>query len=211
VTSNVLEGERLYLRDDVELEIEAERDQSIVSRHIWRYDWAIKALRSVTGARQFSWLDCACGSGYGTVRASKYAPMIGADPSERAIAYARKHYAPFNVAYLVASTATVWSLVGRISGVLCVETLEHLPKYDQREWIALCSHCLEDEGALALTCAVGTGTGGSNPHHVYEPPAVELRAVLDASFASVEMRARRYQSTYGPAIQALALCRAPIE
>jgi 2-polyprenyl-3-methyl-5-hydroxy-6-metoxy-1,4-benzoquinol methylase len=194
--------------DDPELGIVANPDAVTRARHLFRYRWARDVVTK--HGEHGTVLDCACGSGYGTEILGSVRPTIGVDPDADALAYAEKHHSLSNVSYIQASCQTIWSLVGMTYSVVSIETLEHLSKWDGREWIARTAYCLPPTGLFVLACPIGNGgPNPANPFHLHEPTASELRTVLGGAFHEVEVDVRGYKSTSGPAKQAFAICRRP--
>jgi SAM-dependent methyltransferase len=185
-------GERLYLYNDHTLGVRGNKDPDVIARHVARYDAAIEAV-GVTGG---IWLDFACGSGYGTEAISRVADYVyGVDPDPLAIEYARKwHSGPRRSFHTTPRPADV---------VVSIETLEHMPRDAQHEWVAGI-----DCAVLALMCPIGNGPSTCNPWHLHEPTEPELRAMLESHFSDVTITREEYVSTFGEhAVQALAVCR----
>lgn len=157
-----------------------------VARHARRYREAIRLLRAEhlpNGAI----LDCACGTGYGTAmlaRAFKGRSIIGVDRNPNALALARAHYLPDDVAFyeLAIRHAGAW-LVGfrPLAAVVCIETLEHLPADAQEPWITRAYGALEAGGLLVVTCPVRDGGKPVNPWHLHEPTLGELADLMNGT------------------------------
>jgi 2-polyprenyl-3-methyl-5-hydroxy-6-metoxy-1,4-benzoquinol methylase len=186
-----LPGERLYL--------ETETNTDVAARHVNRYKHAIE-LAGITGGR---WVDFACGSGYGTAMIAEVADsVIGIDASADAVQYARDRY-PGCTFWWGALAGLRDALARGVDIVVCIETLEHLPPFEQRSLVRL----VKDSGAkLVLACPIGDGPNPANPWHVHEPTEPELRELL-AVFGSRTLETEEYESTSGPAVQAWAVAQ----
>lgn len=197
-------GERLYLIDDAELGVVANRDPAVRERHVARYRHAIE----LAGATGGLWLDFACGSGYGTALCARVADWaVGADASLEAIAYAAKHHGGAGREFRVAGPLGVWSVMPTPDVLISIETLEHLPLPVQRAFLDEAAQRMQG-GVVVLGCPIGAGgPNPANPWHVHEPTEPELRAALTARWSSVSFSTERYVSTSGPAVQAWAVCR----
>lgn len=189
-----------------------------VRRHVGRYRAAIRLLRRSRlpiGAI----VDCACGTGYGTellARAFPARQIIGVDRSALAITTARTRYATENNEFyqMQVRQAGAWLRgIRPLAAVVCIETLEHLPRTRQVEWIKRVYRSLEPGGVFVLMCPTARRAGPNprNPWHLHEPTATELRTTLTATGGTLEMGApQRYTSTAGrTAWQATAVLRKP--
>ena len=200
-------------------------DGSVHARHEDRYRWAVGALAGAEDAMVGPggrWLDCACGTGYGTqllweLASADIAPawVTGVDRSANAVAYAKQYHrpagAPLTYQHLTIQSAGQWlRMLGPFDAVVCVETLEHLGKEVGAAWLQNVAANLPPYGALALCCPVGEGKASeTNPWHLHEPTPDALRAQLLALFGRVHLSLEEYESTSGPAVQAKAICTQP--
>lgn len=186
--------ERLYLEDDPALGVVAERDPAVRERHIDRYRRAI----DMAGQRGGWWLDCACGSGYGSalIRARASATCLGVDRDATAIAYARKHHGEL---FLQLPVEGVMREYDRFDVIVSLETVEHLPWTLQARWVRWCA---EHAGIVVMAFPVGRGQC-ENPWHLHEPTTDEIQRMFDeAGFTAWEIHTEEYDSTAGPATQA---------
>ena len=92
-------------------------------RHFERYYECIKILGRV-GSNEL-WLDCACGSGYGTNLLSNFVQhAIGYDINKDAIEYAKKTYKTPDCTFI--DDLSVIS-DQQFDAILSIETIEHMP------------------------------------------------------------------------------------
>ena len=204
---NTLAGERLYLADDTELGVTGNPDPVVCRRHVARYDKAIALAHTTNG----TWLDFACGSGYGTAMIAKVAELVvGIDRDPIAIRYAVRNHDHPNCFYRVAAESEVWSIMGlhlRPDVVVCIETLEHMDLAMQGYYTQAVARGLAPGGVFVLACPIGNGLSSANPWHIHEPTLEFLNAMLGANFKDVSIATEAYTSTSGPATQAWAVCR----
>lgn len=192
-----MNGERLYLIDDPDMGIVAETDPEVIARHKRRYEWAAQHVSPNSLV-----VDAGCGSGYGSTILPK--GYIGVDVSEDAVAYALKHYhGPFVVGDLQEAVV----MGGAVATVVCLEALEHVDQEEQWAFLYACGGA-----GVPLVLAVPVRLhpmheDSRNPHHRHEPAIHELAwALLNAGYTPT-ITLERYESTYGPAVQALVVAR----
>ncbi len=201
------------------LTITPEKDPGVVRRHVERYE---KAVRLITDSRGVGgrWLDCACGTGYGSKvimdlgGAEEY---WGIDRNAVAISLARRHFGNrtetggrFMQANIKAVEHWLPSL-GPFDAILSIETLEHLPINLQTMWIRVASRNLTQDGMMVIACPIGRdGPSDYNRYHLFEPTLLTLGCLLDSMFEYVAIEALGYVDTGGKeAMQALAVCAGP--
>lgn len=161
--------------------------------HLARYTLACDWIRR--GDRV---LDMACGLGYGAhvLRAgSPAAEVLGVDASERAIEYARAHFAGKALRFEQGDAGALAMLPDEsVDTVVCMETLEHVP--EPRRVLAELARVLSPGGRLVVSVPNRWGdTRGPfpNPHHLHEYTWDELREQLEAHF----LPERRWRQTAG--------------
>lgn len=200
-------GERIYLHDDPSLGILANPDPAVRQRHVDRYREAIRLAKRAPGM----WLDCACGSGYGSalVRSSvRRAAVCGVDRDATAIEFANRNYRRRRLMFLQQSVESAMHFFAgeRFDVILSIETIEHLGFEVQREWVAWCHDRLKPNRAhacLVMMFPLGNGASETNPYHLHEPTRDEVDELM-RPFALDRWRlnVERYESTSGPATQA---------
>lgn len=191
--------ETLYLEDDDELGIHRSPvGAKTVMRHIDRYVDAI-ALANSPGGR---WVDCACGSGYGTFIANQHATVIwGVDVNSLAITYATRHYTRPGTSFLVRDLSKpAWLISLNPDVLLSIETIEHLPRDLQWKFIATAARALRSSdpgGVMIMTVPLGNGPNARNPYHLHEPTYDEFHAMVGQHFYVHEERETTIRTTYG--------------
>jgi len=207
-------NERIYMADDPRLGIVGERDESTRKRHLARYVRAIELADRPDGL----WLDCACGSGYGAELIAGHARYVYAiDQAVEAIDYAHRHHWRSNISHLCAELKDVTyfcATAGGFDAIISIETLEHVPLLEQREWIRTAAGLLDPDGVFIVCCPIGKGADSAhaesmNPWHAHEPTSTELMGMLGDWFGAYDIRTEEYESTSGPAVQAYAVGRYP--
>lgn len=126
--------------------------------HLARYRWAHDYLPSGRV------LDLACGVGYGAkllAESGAARRVIGADLSSPALGIARRHYAATGV-QLVQGDGAAWLRSGVFSGVVSLETVEHVE--DPVSFFAELVRVLAPGGVLIASAPV-TPSVDANPHH----------------------------------------------
>ena len=131
-------------------------------------------------------LDIACGNGFGTARlAESAASVVGADTSAEAIATAQATFARSNVTYQQVPSARLPFGDGSFDVVVCLETLEHLPRNRHAPFIAELRRVLAPGGLLVMSTPERNverryelATGAFNPWHAHTPAREELEALL---------------------------------
>lgn len=189
-----------------------ESDTAEHDRHAGRYERAAYLGTEAGVAPNAVWLDMGCGYGYGTAllqREAKANLVVGIEPDEGATLYAAGNYHNLNTMFINgnAEEAAEW-FPSRFDGVVCIEVLEHLPHDEQDGFLRNLRTVTAPGGVLVLTCPLGHGPNADNPWHIHEPTEFELKTVLwDAGFHVERFEVDFYESTSGPATQAVAVCR----
>jgi 2-polyprenyl-3-methyl-5-hydroxy-6-metoxy-1,4-benzoquinol methylase len=138
--------------------------------HLERYEFAARHLRPGRA------LDLACGVGYGTKLLAERSggPVLGADVSPEAVAYARSRYAGPGVEFRVADAMTFADADG-FDSIVSLETVEHLT--DPQRFLARLVGLLRPGGHLIASVPT-TPTTDVNPHHRHDFSERSFRAVL---------------------------------
>jgi len=199
VTDN---GERMYPFTVPVMGIKA-APEAVVERHLQRYVQAVaEAQRHVTGG---DWLDVACGSGYGSSVVKKANPNSyhGVDYSPTAIEYAREVFGQNGTYQQADITDWVPAPLKWFDAVLCIETLEHLPRCRQRNFVVNSLNLLTVGGVMVITCPVGDGGQSANPWHEYEPTLHDLTTYIGSRLDRIYTE--DVEGTFGPFRQAYAV------
>ena len=149
-----------------------------LARHRAAYVYANLNAR---GARL---LDLGCGTGYGTSELadsiSTKIDIFGLDRVKPADASRRE-----GARYVRADLGGIPFADDSFSTIVSFQVIEHLE--DPGPYLAAIARMLEPEGTAYITTPNVLTSDGVNPWHVHEYEAEELRSVLLAHFAEVEM------------------------
>ena len=165
-------------------------------RHLRRYLDAIELIGKI--GRDERWLDCACGSGYGTRLLADFAEhVVGYDRNDSVIDYARKYYgSPF-----CSFTADRNSLSpASFSVAFSIETIEHIERWNASEFLKMIRGLLLNDGRLVITTPLVPKSNPQpiNPFHLYEYSDNEFCRLLgDAGFSIQEKKSYRVVFTDG--------------
>jgi SAM-dependent methyltransferase len=145
---------------------------STLALHLARYEFAARHLRPGRV------LDLACGAGYGTKLLAERTggPVLGADLSPEAIAYARSRYGGPGVEFRVADAMTFADERG-FDSIVSLETVEHLP--DPHAFLAHAVFLLRAGGTLVASVPTTPSTD-VNPHHCHDFTEGSFRAAVAA-------------------------------
>lgn len=140
--------------------------------HLQRYEFA--ASRGRTG----SWIDIACGVGYGTRLLKTSRPdivsIVGVDVSEEAISYAVEHYALEGITFLCADAMEYNG--GPFDTVVSLETIEHLD-HPQAFLQRVAKDLLKPDGILVASVPTTPSTD-VNPFHKHDFTYHSFRCLL---------------------------------
>ena len=134
-------------------------------RHFERYFQCIKILKR-SGAKE-KWLDCACGSGYGTSFLTNFAEfVVGYDIDKSAVEYGNKHYKNNHCTFV--SDIKRYSF--EFDAIVSVETIEHMSKEDAKVFLETLRASLKAAGVLIITTPIVlvTNKNPTNKFHYIE-------------------------------------------
>lgn len=124
-------------------------------------------------------LDCACGSGYGTILLSqKVNTIYGIDNCSNAIEFASNHNNSNNIVYINQKLQSIDFKEKSLNSIISLETLEHISKTDMVDFLKKSSKLLKNNG-----CFIGSSPMLrykdnkpyiTNPYHINELPKNEL-------------------------------------
>jgi 2-polyprenyl-3-methyl-5-hydroxy-6-metoxy-1,4-benzoquinol methylase len=146
-------------------------------RHYERYVQCVKLLGRI-GKNEF-WLDCACGSGYGSRFLSNFCERVaGYDISFDAVQYARENY---KIPYKTAFTSNFNELVdARFNAIISVETIEHMEENEALVFLESLRTLLLENGELVITTPIVSETNRNpkNEFHCIEYSNEDFRTLL---------------------------------
>ena len=129
-------------------------------------------------------LDVPCGTGWGSSLLSGYVSLTGLDIDHDAIDYARKHYA--GIRFIEGSMCQLPFEDASFDTVVCLEGLEHVYLSDAQRFLHEAHRVLREHGILVVTAPLlNDGRHSSNPYHLYEFVAAELKSLLSRYFIPI--------------------------
>ncbi|MBU1568829.1 MAG: class I SAM-dependent methyltransferase [Proteobacteria bacterium] len=145
-------------------------------RHFERYMRALKVLGKL--GKHEIWLDCACGSGYGSHLLSGFAEkVIGFDINREAIAYAKIKYSHGGCIFYSEKESFKDIL---FDAVISIETIEHMPKLEAEPFLIDIRKQMKENAVLVITTPIVTISNPepTNPFHRYEYSYGEFQELL---------------------------------
>lgn len=164
--------------------------------HAHRYFWANSILPHKQNEQLL--LDLGCGTGYGSwFLASKGFKVVGYDPDEKSIEWAKKHFVHPNLTFTSTPSLELYDYI------VCFEALEHAPIEVEK---SIVEH-LKPDGTLIISTANGTpesvrhqliksGLVTVNPGHVKEFSIDEFEALLKQYFNYVMVLGQCVKDSY---------------
>lgn len=154
------------------------------TRHYERYFQCVKLLGQLGIGQR--WLDCACGSGYGTSFLSNFCnSVVGYDIDSSAIECALKNYSSDQIHF----TLDLSDYEECFDAIMSIETIEHMPQSETDDFLATLQKCLNDEGTLVITTPIVKQTNPDpvNKYHFIEYSDQDFRKLLeDADFIVID-------------------------
>ncbi len=146
-------------------------------RHFERYFQSVKLLNK-TGKGE-TWLDCACGSGYGTNLLSNFSDsVIGYDIDVGAVNFAKENYKNNYCDF----THNIQEYEKHFDVVFSIETIEHMIREHAVEFLTTLRKSLKDEGNLIITTPIVPKTNFNpiNEYHFIEYSDYDFRTLLSS-------------------------------
>lgn len=174
-------------------------------RHFDRYLDALGLLGRL--GPEECWLDCACGSGYGTRLLSDFCAAIkGYDINREVVKYAHKNYGGPNC------TFTDQMPTKPVDVIFCIETIEHMKREAAPLFLENLAKLLKKGGELVVsTPLVPQSTQETaNPFHLYEYSLSDLTHLLEnCGFQVCDQKLHKVAFTDGETkTQGVLLCSA---
>ena len=144
-------------------------------RHFERYFKCVELLGKV--GKNEKWLDCACGTGYGTNLLTNFASnVVGYDINKEAVEYANKSYKTQNCSF----TYNLNFYEECFDTIISVETVEHMPIEDAKGFLNTLKKSLKQEGSMIITTPIvkNTNNNPTNKFHFVEYSDDDFRQLL---------------------------------
>lgn len=138
-------------------------------------------------------LDIACGSGdsSGYLMNKGAKKVVGADYSEEAIEYARRHYQKEGLHFLRSDAQQMQFANESFDVVVSLETIEHLERYE--DFLKECNRVLKPGGIFVCSSINRkAGFGYRSPWHFKEFSPEELYKLIARYFVEVELYGQLY-------------------
>ena len=153
-----------------------------IKKHICRYVFASQFSSGVC-------LDCACGSGYGSVVLSeKCKEVFGIDKSEEAIDFANKENSKDNILYSVKKAEDMDFAIGYFDTVVSLETIEHIKNSHLETFLQTVDRILKDGGVFIVSSPMLRYANRkpyiTSPFHINEMPREELIDKINVYFST---------------------------
>lgn len=148
-------------------------------RHFERYFKMMELCKEL--GKEQTWLDCACGSGFGTNLLSNFASSVyGYDIAAEAIEYAEKFYSSNNCFFTNKKEELQEK---RFDKIFSVETIEHMPKEDAENFLSFLIGLLKKDGRLLITTPIVAQTNPNpvNKFHYIEYSDLDFSGLLHKS------------------------------
>ena len=162
-----------------------EYDFEVHYRHYQRYMQAVQIVGSV--GKHEKWLDCACGSGYGTQLLSGFAEyVVGYDINQEALRYANQHYVREYCKFIGEREKL---LQYTFDTVVSIETIEHMERGQAVPFLLMLHQVLKEGGVLVITTPLvpESNPHPANPFHKYEYSYEEFVSILAEAHFRIDL------------------------
>jgi 2-polyprenyl-3-methyl-5-hydroxy-6-metoxy-1,4-benzoquinol methylase len=147
-------------------------------RHYERYFQSVKILNK-TG-KQENWLDCACGSGYGTNLLSNFTDkVVGYDIDSLAIEAANENYKNQHCHFV----NDISNIKEHFDVIFSIETIEHMPTQQAPIFLKTLNSAMKKHGDLIITTPIVKKTNykPTNIYHHIEYSDEDFKVLLENS------------------------------
>ena len=168
--------------------------------HFRRYALAVRLLEI---DRSDLVIDASCGSGYGSFILSLTAGnVIGLDVNKDYLAKASQLYSGGNISFIGYDDyekSENWRSQ-RAHKIVCIETLEHMPKAEMEQFIGMLFRYLNPGGDIFMTVPIGKNQPSNyNRFHLNEPSIGALYDLCNERFRKLSFEVEEYLNTFGHA------------
>ena len=167
-------------------------DRDLYYWHLARYHFAKSYIN-----KNDSVLDVACGSGYGTYElGSIAASVIGVDIDPEAVDFCAGNFGAQNIKYVQSNCLGIGKVASHVDVCTSFETIEHLTKPDQADFIKAVREVLTENGLFIVStpnkAIYNSGDEiENNKFHLHEMTLPEFRALLEQHFECVYIFGQR--------------------
>lgn len=170
----------------------------VLNNHLNRYNTAARALHLT---KEHLLIDASCGHGYGSyILSSKVSATIGLDINPDYLKTAAQNFASDNLSFY---TYDHYDQIKRdpngwADRIVCIETIEHLPKEALTAYVKRLLSYLKKGGWLFVTFPVGDDSLSSyNPYHLNEPSLSSVHKIFSSLFASMSYELDSFVNSFG--------------
>jgi len=152
---------------DVVINKPIQRNVQVLFSHFSRY---FIARENLNINNKHTIIDASCGEGYGSFYLSLKAKQVyGLDVYSENLDFAKKYFDISNIQFLTYNRFKRHNYPS-VDKIVCIETLEHVPKKDMTGFIGLLMSMLKQGGDMFLTVPLGTNKPSTyNKFHKNEP------------------------------------------
>ena len=152
---------------DVVINKPIQRNVQLLFSHFSRY---FIARRNLKINNKHTIIDASCGEGYGSFYLSLKAKQVyGLDVYSENLDFAKKYFDISNIKFFTYNFFKRCKYLP-VDKIVCIETLEHVPKKDMTGFIGLLMSMLKQGGDMFLTVPLGANEPSSyNTFHKNEP------------------------------------------
>lgn len=146
-------------------------------RHYERYLQCIKMLGRI--GKNELWLDCACGSGYGTQFLSNFCEtVVGYDISSAAVQYAKENYLVLGKTKFISNLNKLIDI--KFNAIVSIETIEHMEENKASVFLETLRTLLLKNGELVITTPIVSKTNRNpkNRFHCIEYSDKDFQTLL---------------------------------
>lgn len=169
------------------------QNSAIFFNHYGRYYYAMKKLNIKKSDRV---LDASCGNGYGTYGlAHNCGFAFGVDINQDYINMARKTFKKDNLDFMTYDDLSDCPIMDKI---ICIETLEHVPKDEMEEFIWKLLWTLDEGGDMFVTVPLGNNEPSEyNQFHLNEPSIDVVYNLFSKYFNKIDIEIDSFINSFG--------------
>lgn len=170
-----------------------ERNIKVLFSHIGRY---VIAARNLNIGKRDIVADASCGEGYGTYYLSALCKKVwGLDVDQENLDRAKKYFNAENIKFI--KYFDFVKVKGTAHKIVCIETLEHIKKDRQKEFIKRLMYMLKVNGGLFLTVPIGKNKPSEyNPFHKNEPSIDVVYNMFKPYFRKINIETNSFINSY---------------
>lgn len=169
-------------------------NSAIFFNHYGRYFYAMKTL----GVNKSDYLgDMSCGNGYGSYGLSFNAKYVyGLDINDTYLELARNNFKKDNLTFCTYNE--FYDKKIKLDKIICIETLEHVPKENSIEFIDNLINSLKENGSMFVTTPLGNNEPSEyNKFHCNEMSIDIIYNIFSKYFKSINIEIDSFTNSFG--------------